>query len=186
MKKLLYLFLLFFSIRVSSQCTYTVVASYTAPSCPTCCDGIIAASVQGAICIPATSTLQPLGISTPNWTYSNLCAGSYTVHVSDGCMCFGICGVTLPSGSTNILHNSFSNEDIRIYPNPVSTSLSISADQYFEAGSQIEIVNYLGQTVFKSKFKKDIDVSEFSNGVYFLRIKTLEQQVILKRFVVAR
>ena len=59
--------------------------------------------------------------------------------------------------------------DINIYPNPLSNHLNI--DNNFTSNLDIQLVNILGQTVFKGlchQGKHTIDVSHLSNGLYIL------------------
>jgi len=72
---------------------------------------------------------------------------------------------------------------LSIYPNPVSNALYISTDQYFEAGTEIEITNTLGQIVLKSPYKKEINVSELSTGYYFLQVTSRKQGQFHAKFL---
>jgi hypothetical protein len=75
------------------------------------------------------------------------------------------------------------SHSIKIYPNPVSNTLYIESEKYFEAGTEIEITNTLGQIVLKTSFKNEIDVSSFSNGCYFLKIINADKQQLQTRFI---
>ncbi len=55
-----------------------------------------------------------------------------------------------------------------LYPNPVTATLSLSGD--FEAES-ISVYNTLGQKILLTK-DRSIDVSQLSNGVYFITVTT--------------
>ena len=68
---------------------------------------------------------------------------------------------------------------ISIFPNPVSNTLYLSENKKFEK-SQIEIVNYLGQTVLKTPFNNEIDVSQFSRGLYILKISSAQNNFTTK------
>jgi hypothetical protein len=181
MKNIIYFAFLLISIRLSSQCTYTVTATYTAPSCPTCCDGVIQGGVQGATCINATSTLQPSGISTANWQYTNLCSGSYTVVVSDGCACIGTCGVSL-SGATTI-EEFYEGNLIKVYPNPASGILYLSSQKYFDLDWEIQITDAFGQIILKLPYRNEIDVSQLSYGYYNLKIITKGKHQFHSKFI---
>jgi hypothetical protein len=75
------------------------------------------------------------------------------------------------------------NDGVRIYPNPVLNILHIESEQYFEAGSEIEIVNTLGQPVLKLSFNKEIDVSKLAAGYYILKLINPDNQQIRSRFI---
>lgn len=57
-----------------------------------------------------------------------------------------------------------------IYPNPVSDLLYIDLNKSEFQNSEMEITNYLGQTVLKQSFSKSIDVSKLSSGYYILKV----------------
>jgi hypothetical protein len=63
-----------------------------------------------------------------------------------------------------------------VYPNPVSNNLFIPTEQYFKEGGEIEITNTLGQTVLRSQYKSEVDVSQLTQGCYFLKLKSNNQQ----------
>ncbi|MGZ3891284.1 MAG: NHL domain-containing protein, partial [Mucilaginibacter sp.] len=57
-----------------------------------------------------------------------------------------------------------------IYPNPASNVLCINSQDEDLQNSEIEILNTLGQTVIKTPFKNQIDVSALPNSIYFLQV----------------
>ena len=69
--------------------------------------------------------------------------------------------------------------ELVIYPNPVSNILNIQNQD--GQISEISIFNMLGQQVLKTK-NKQIDVSNFKNGIYILKAKTSSRDVV-RRFV---
>jgi hypothetical protein len=77
-------------------------------------------------------------------------------------------------------HNS---KKIKVFPNPVSNILKIENGQNNLQNSKLEIINSFGQTVLKTEFKNQIDVSELANGFYTLLIKDNSGSVITKKFV---
>lgn len=80
--------------------------------------------------------------------------------------------------------NEISNVNgLKIYPNPVSNTLYIESEQYFESGAEVEITNALGQIVFKRGFKKEIDLSEISSGYYFLKVIQPNSSLLISKFI---
>lgn len=60
---------------------------------------------------------------------------------------------------------------ISVYPNPTSGDLFIKAGSAFEPSSSfIEIVNVLGQNVYRSVFSEHINISTLPQGVYYIRL----------------
>lgn len=96
------------AFKLSSQCSYSVIATYTPATCPTCCNGAITATLTGfgATCAPITWRLDPLfaNAAIPSW--SNLCPGTYTVVRVDGGCCQVYCQVNLTFTQTDIKQNS--------------------------------------------------------------------------------
>ena len=80
--------------------------------------------------------------------------------------------------SENFL-NSFS-----VYPNPANDLLTVSFDQPCE----LSIINSLGQTVFNEQVKapkRNIDLSEFNEGLYFLQVKN-DHGLIVRKVIISR
>ena len=72
----------------------------------------------------------------------------------------------------------------KVYPNPVSDNITV----YTNLGiSEVNIYNILGvnvynETVALNNSRLDINVSDFNEGVYFIKVKT-EDKEIVKRFI---
>ena len=73
-------------------------------------------------------------------------------------------------------------KQIKIYPNPSSTTLHIESDQFFE-NSEIEITNVLGQIIFKMPFTNTINVSTLTNGFYNLKIVSQNKETYTYKFI---
>jgi hypothetical protein len=69
---------------------------------------------------------------------------------------------------------------IKVYPNPSSSTISISG---LDTSSDIEIINTLGQTVLKMPYENTINVSELAQGIYTLRIISRKNQSYYSKFV---
>ncbi len=100
--------------------------------------------------------------------------------------------LTSPSGDQAIYGNQIlSNTAIKdlqfaIYPNPASTHLNITAP-FGKGNSEIKIFNSRGSLLKHKNFEGEdilsLDVSNFSRGLYFLKIKNENDTVVVKRFV---
>ena len=72
----------------------------------------------------------------------------------------------------------------KVYPNPVSDNITV----YTNLGiSEVNIYNILGVNVYNetaalNNSRLDINVSDFNEGVYFIKVKT-EDKEIVKRFI---
>jgi hypothetical protein len=78
-----------------------------------------------------------------------------------------ICVASCLAGINEIANN----KELKLFPNPVSGVLHIESEQYIESATEIEIINCLGQVVFKTVFIKDVDVSNLVSGCYILKIQ---------------
>ena len=76
---------------------------------------------------------------------------------------------------TNVGQNAGVNEfkgksnEIKVYPNPTMNNLQVTVS--YEQVQDIKIYDMLGKEIINTK-EKEIDVSNLSNGVYFINIKT--------------
>jgi len=75
--------------------------------------------------------------------------------------------------STATLENANFNLDtaIQIFPNPSSTTLSVSIPENIEMENAI-FYSVLGQKMMETKSQKTWDISSFSKGIHFLTIQT--------------
>ncbi len=73
--------------------------------------------------------------------------------------------------------------EIKLYPNPTTSSLNILDEQNNLSNSTIDIINNIGQTVLQIPFSNSIDVSALPEGCYFITITTRENQQLRSRFV---
>lgn len=71
------------------------------------------------------------------------------------------------------------NENIVVHPNPATNVLNISGNFIID---QIEIADISGRIVLRSAFEKNIDCSNFENGIYFLKIST-GSNIITRKFI---
>ena len=71
-------------------------------------------------------------------------------------------------------------QKINIYPNPTSNSVTINSDVTID---QIEIYSTSGKRILKrTSFSENIDLEEFKNGIYFLKL-ALRDKVVIKKII---
>lgn len=68
--------------------------------------------------------------------------------------------------------------EFRIYPNPATSKIFIEGDNLLD----IKILNLSGQTIYNCN-SKEIDLSNFISGIYFVNIKTLDGRIIVRKLV---
>lgn len=96
-----------------------------------------------------------------------------------GCKSYATKTITVNS-CVGIKEYSLQNH-LKIYPNPTINYINIEQSNLEK--SKIEIINSLGQTVLKSEFKNQIDISGLVSGFYTLLLKDNSGGVITKKFV---
>jgi len=71
-----------------------------------------------------------------------------------------------------------------IYPNPVTTILSVEFAEELASSMEVEVCNVLGKVIYQNDYalsqKIAIDVSALSNGIYFIQIKAGRKQMTAK------
>lgn len=141
-------------------------------SCSTCCDGNFQLNLIGGTAPYSISYSG--GYSPPQ---GDLCQGIYNYCVTDESGC-STCDSVLVSFPLSIRNNEPINS-FAIYPNPNNGEFAIEFDVAEKENSFIEIKNVLGQTVktinnnvfVKGINKTEIDVREFSSGLYFVQLQ---------------
>ncbi|PQB06525.1 peptidase S8 [Polaribacter filamentus] len=78
--------------------------------------------------------------------------------------------------------NNFKNTSIKIFPNPIKDTFSISVDANATESLSIQIYNILGQLVIENSklVSKTIDTKNLKNGIYILKIQYKNQQKTVK------
>ncbi|MDX2174280.1 MAG: T9SS type A sorting domain-containing protein [Bacteroidota bacterium] len=77
-----------------------------------------------------------------------------------------------PDPTASIKGNSFSNSGISIYPNPTSGVFTVD----YSNANTIKVINALGLVIYDEKVNgvvagsKNIDLSAFKNGIYFITV----------------
>lgn len=79
---------------------------------------------------------------------------------------------TLFSQCVNVGVNELENSHvIQIYPNPTTSVINIKINDRVQTNATIEFKNALGQLVKAVELSNQVDLSDLSNGLYFLVIK---------------
>jgi len=88
--------------------------------------------------------------------------------------------------------NQLVAEDFSLYPNPAYESVYLDLSLLEETKITLTILNQFGQKMYEKRMEKGlnkqekIDISNFSNGLYFLQIQEGNRKPIGKRLVVNR
>ncbi|MGZ4037298.1 MAG: T9SS type A sorting domain-containing protein [Bacteroidia bacterium] len=89
-----------------------------------------------------------------------------------------------PAISTGIAEQAYTEIQFTIYPNPVSSSLSISTDNIAEA-CKAEIRDVTGKLVQSFTIDKaaEVNVDGLAKGIYILKIATADNKTAFKKFI---
>lgn len=111
---------------------------------------------------------------------------------SDGVLLIGTHGNGMFQTETETLgvndpSASLSPDNLQLFPNPAVNELTINLDAQGLNFTSFEIIDSTGRIIagdtFDSTTQRSIDVSSFTQGVYFARVITQDNQVLVKRFL---
>jgi hypothetical protein len=74
--------------------------------------------------------------------------------------------------------DSVSNENFKLYPNPVQNYLNIKPSN--TVINNIDIYNILGNKIFNTTSANQIDMSSYSAGIYFVKVNDFTFKIIKK------
>ncbi|NOR74532.1 MAG: T9SS type A sorting domain-containing protein [Draconibacterium sp.] len=93
------------------------------------------------------------------------------------------------------LSNSFINEkqnspELKIYPNP-SKNGKVTIDFNTHKISEIQLTNITGKQVFRKKFtfaenKKQLQLNDIPNGMYLLKVKSIDNKIVVQKFIISK
>lgn len=90
--------------------------------------------------------------------------------------------------TVGVEESKLQNSTFSIYPNPANNSITINYSGDLNEKTSISICNYLGQEMLQSNLQSNtttINVSDFSNGIYFIKIRTNKTQAV-QRLVIQK
>jgi hypothetical protein len=74
----------------------------------------------------------------------------------------------------NIKINELLNEiNVNVYPNPSKDFVNIMITNVLKEENKVELYNSLGQLLIKNENIFQIDISNYPNGIYFLKVQVI-------------
>lgn len=139
-------------------------------------DGTNAAGVQQAdgiykVTIEETWSHATTGKSVTSYTFTKGAAVDHQTPANN----VSLSSVTLhwqPTTTTGIAEATASNPEVSVYPNPTEGIFNVD----FKNANSIKVINTLGVVVYDAKVdlitegSKNIDLTSFANGVYFINV----------------
>jgi hypothetical protein len=142
-------------------------------SCETCSDGSAAVTVTGGS--GDYSYLWNDNNAQTTATATNLAAGEYTVIITDNEYNIEVTRNVVVDFNVGI-NNSNIESLIRIYPNPANEILQIKLDREIAENAKVEIFTINGMCIFANTSNStnniSVNVENFANGIYILKITT--------------
>lgn len=150
---------------------------------------------------PNTSTtyLSECPAGTPNSCGSNDMFMNFMYYTDDGCMAMFSEGqkavmlaninnfraglTTSMACSPLVTIDQNLDNSLQIFPNPATNFLYLQTDTPLFDILKITVFDNFGKTVFNNFYENKIDVSNFSKGIYFLKITT-KSGIVSRKFVV--
>ncbi len=90
----------------------------------------------------------------------------------------------------SILEKNSRSDEIKIYPNPCKQE-KITVELFSKEIMEIQITNIAGKEVLIEKLripenKKQIQLTGISNGIYLMRVKTSDDNYVVKKIIIAK
>ena len=125
--------------------------------------------------------------TTASITITNTGLYSVTVTDIDGCQGYGeIYCIDLNSTNDLIMGNDYT---ISYYPNPASDYLNIEISNQYSKDVKIELINVQGQIIYNYKLTgiqntiEEINISEFAQGVYYIRFN-IDDEFYIRKLII--
>ena len=93
--------------------------------------------------------------------------------------------LNLSSVSTGLSEN-FYNSNINIFPNPTRNTINIDVSNYSSAIKKIEFYSVLGKKILECQFQNNINISDFPDGIYLLKIIDNYGKVVLSEKIIKK
>ena len=94
------------------------------------------------------------------------------------------------SGVSNPLQDEIVSSELKIYPNPCREN-RVTIEFAAKLITEIRLINITGKEVYQKTFaypenKKQIELAEIPNGIYIVRIKTDDQNLVAKKLMISK
>lgn len=171
-----------YSVVYASGCSNTATTSVGVNPNPT----ITATSSSSLICAGQSATITPSGASTYTISGGNLVVSptvttTYTISGTSASGCISSSNFTQNVSACTGIEESAANHltGVSIYPNPATGVINIDLNEK----SNVIITNTIGSVIMTKEMqdgKNSIDLSNLSNGVYFIKVTKEGKQETFK------
>lgn len=126
----------------------------------------------------------------------NLPGGSYQVKVlmsgTNGTGCFEQVTISIDDAPTAESRTGLKELQFQLFPNPAQDQAYIQFPNPVTQPGYLKVYNYLGKEMLYTPFEKldqqtiPIDLSDWTNGIYFIQIKTENSRLTNKKLIINR
>ncbi len=117
-----------------------------------------------------------------NQTFTATENGKYQVQTADASDCKSTFSNVIAVGGSTGVSNLTNDAFLSVFPNPTNGILYLKGEILSNENTQISIFNAQGSVLFAGKNVSEIDLSDFANGMYFLRA-TSEGKVFVRNLI---
>ncbi len=80
--------------------------------------------------------------------------------------------------------------ELKVYPNPCKGE-KVTIDFNTHQIAEIQLTNITGKQVFNKKFdfsesKKQVQLNDIPNGMYLLKVKSVDNKTVVKKFIISK
>lgn len=138
-------------------------------------------------------------IYTPNTGFVGTNTFTYFFSTSNGLSNIATVTVTVKGTAARIANlpastiGNTTNEAVLIYPNPSNVSFDVKLKEYAGKDVEVRLYNQVGLELFVHRLKNvnasttdHIDVSQYTNGQYFIRITTRDGVDVVKPIIILK
>jgi hypothetical protein len=97
--------------------------------------------------------------------------------------------IRMNMGAASSINENYFKDRLEVFPNPSNRKITLELNKVSNDNYKIEIINILGKSIYFSEeyidgfYKKEVDVSSFSKGVYLIKVSNSKATIFSKLVV---
>jgi Arylsulfotransferase (ASST)/Secretion system C-terminal sorting domain len=112
--------------------------------------------------------------------------GNYIVRITDANGCVYRYSEEFEYSSVTGLNASKEKDKFIVYPNPSTGLINIKGLENYVEMMELTVTDHTGKELMKTSSVRNIDMSGFANGIYFLSVKEGQQVLMNKKVVILK
>jgi hypothetical protein len=116
-------------------------------------------------------------------------AGTYTyiVTITNNAGCSDTASVNVVvDACTGVEETAINENELNIFPNPTTGIINLNEEFTINNNFEIAVYNSYGEIIFQEKNSKILDLSGYTNGIYYLTVKTDDMNIINKKVILIK